>query len=87
MAATRRTASYRSAPRRSRALAAASARLAARVRQLRASLELTQQAAADLADIETKHFQLIESGTANPTLATLLAIAKALRVPVHELLV
>lgn len=47
---------------------------------------MTQQEAAERASIEVKHWQLIEAGGTNPTLATLLALAKALDVEVHELL-
>lgn len=85
MAATRRR-SYRSAPRRSRALDRATERLADRIQQLRDRRDITQQEAAELASIEVKHWQYLERGGGNPTLATLLAVAKALGVEVHELL-
>lgn len=77
---------YRSAPRRSRAFLLAAQRLGERIRALRAERQLTQQAAAERADLEIKHWQLVEAGRTNPTLATLLAIAKALRVEPSELL-
>ncbi|HEX4419088.1 MAG TPA: helix-turn-helix transcriptional regulator [Kofleriaceae bacterium] len=46
----------------------------------------SRQEAAEIAQIETKHWQLMESGGGNPTLATLIAVAKALGVEVYELL-
>jgi transcriptional regulator with XRE-family HTH domain len=64
----------------------AAERLAARVESLRRKQKLTQQAAAEAASIEVKHWQLIEAGGTNPTLATLLAVAEALDVTVSELL-
>jgi transcriptional regulator with XRE-family HTH domain len=68
-------------------MARATADLAKKIRQLRERRDLTQQAAAEAAEIEVKHWQLLEAGTrANPTLATLLAVARALDVEVHELL-
>lgn len=86
MAAPRRSGRFRSAPRRSRELELAASRLGARVRSLRKRNELTQQEAAEVASIETKHWQLIEAGGTNPTLATLLAVARALDVDLAELL-
>ena len=56
------------------------------MRLLREARGLTQQAAAERAELETKHWQLLEAGRANPTLATLLAVAKAFDVEVNELL-
>jgi transcriptional regulator with XRE-family HTH domain len=56
------------------------------VRSLRNERELTQQAAAEKASIETKHWQRIEAAGTNPTLATLISIAKALDVEAYELL-
>jgi transcriptional regulator with XRE-family HTH domain len=76
----------RSHARTSRSFEQASARLARRVRRLREQLGLTQEAAAQAASIEPKHWQLIEVPGSNPTLATLVAVAKALRVEPHQLL-
>jgi transcriptional regulator with XRE-family HTH domain len=77
---------YRSAPRKSRALPEATARLAEKLATLRKRRDLTQEEAADRATIEVKHLQLLERGGGNPTLATLIALAKALGVEVYELL-
>ena len=85
MAAGRKR-TYRSAPRRSRALLVVTAKLAEKIRVLRTQQNLTQQVASDRADLETKHWQLLEAGGTNPTLATLIAIAKALDVELYELL-
>lgn len=84
VAASRRKNRYRSAPRRSPALAAATERLADKIRSLRG--KETQQAVSERASIEVKHWQVLEAGGGNPTLATLLAVSKALGVEVHELL-
>lgn len=86
MAASRRKKRTRSAPRKPRGFAQAQKDLASRVRSLRKERKLTQQAAAESASIEVKHWQLIEVGGTNPTLATLLAIAAALNVEAFELL-
>ena len=86
MAQARRKKRTRSAPHKPRGFAQAQARLAIRVRSLRKERKLTQQAAAESASIEVKHWQLIEAGGTNPTLATLLSIAKALDVEAFELL-
>ncbi len=67
-------------------MAHVAAQLADKVRSLRAGLDLTQEEAAERASLEAKHWQLVEAGGTNPTLATLLSIAKALEVQVHELL-
>jgi transcriptional regulator with XRE-family HTH domain len=64
----------------------AAALLGDNVRLRRDRRDLTQQEAAERASIEVKHWQLIEAGGTNPTLATLLALAKALDIEVHELL-
>lgn len=56
------------------------------MRSLRLRRDLTQQEAAERASIEVKHWQLVEAGGTNPTLATLLAVAKALDVELRQLL-
>jgi hypothetical protein len=53
----------------------------------RAELDLTQEQAAERAHIEAKHWQDLEAMRAgNPTLATLLAVARALKVDLTALL-
>lgn len=55
------------------------------MRELRLDGELTQEQAAERARLDTKHWQDIEGGKTNPTLATLVGIAKALDVPIADL--
>jgi transcriptional regulator with XRE-family HTH domain len=56
------------------------ARLGKRVRRLRQEKGLSQEDAAELAAIDSKHLQNIEGGRANVTFASLLGIARALGV-------
>jgi len=60
-------------------------RLGERVRKLRAARELTQEDAADLAEVDGKHWQEIEGGRTNPTVSTLVGVAKALDVNLAQL--
>nr|WP_237518405.1 helix-turn-helix transcriptional regulator [Streptomyces sp. SID4982] len=60
--------------------------VAHRVRRLRAVRGLTQEGLYLRAGISRDVMQKVESGGHNPTLYTLLKIAKALGVPVAELL-
>jgi transcriptional regulator with XRE-family HTH domain len=55
------------------------------VRSLRADRELTQESAAELAKLDEKHWQDIEGARTNPTVATLVGVAKALRVSLAQL--
>jgi transcriptional regulator with XRE-family HTH domain len=57
-----------------------------RVARLRAGRELTQQEFAERAGLDYKYVQRIEGGKVNVSLATLLRLAKALRVRLPELL-
>lgn len=63
----------------------AQTRLGKRVRELRLGSELTQEQAAERARLDTKHWQDIEGGKTNPTLATLVGVAKALDVSLADL--
>jgi len=60
-------------------------RLGKRVRALRLDRELTQEAAAEIAKLDEKHWQDIEGARTNPTVATLVGIARALKVTLSEL--
>lgn len=62
------------------------ARLAANLRQLREGRGLSQQQAARLAGLPRPTWATLESGSANPTLAVLLAVAAALQVSIEELI-
>jgi transcriptional regulator with XRE-family HTH domain len=59
--------------------------LGARIRDLRKSTKLTQEGLAAKAGIDSKYVQDIERGEANPTLAMLVALAKALELTLAEL--
>lgn len=78
-------ASWRSAARGSPRVASALGRLGRRVRRLRNDRGLTQEDAADRASLDPKHFQAIEAGKINVTVASLVGIAKALGVTLAEL--
>ena len=60
-------------------------RLGARIRMLRLERELTQEKAAEFAKLDEKHWQDIEGARTNPTVATLVGVARALKVSVAEL--
>jgi transcriptional regulator with XRE-family HTH domain len=60
-------------------------RLGERVRALRLEKKLTQEAAAEVAKLDEKHWQDIEGARTNPTVATLVGIARALKVTVSDL--
>jgi transcriptional regulator with XRE-family HTH domain len=76
---------WRSRARGSRALAGSLARLGARIRELRVQGGLTQEQVAELARLDAKHMQAIEMGRENVTMATLVAISKALGVKLADL--
>lgn len=59
--------------------------LAANVRRLRKKLNWTQEQAAEASEVAVRHFQKIEAGDVNATMATLARLAKAFRVRVSEL--
>ena len=61
------------------------ARLGRRIRELRKQRQLTQEQAAERAKLDPKHWQQLESGTTNPTLATLVGISRALGVKLSDL--
>jgi transcriptional regulator with XRE-family HTH domain len=60
-------------------------KLGKRIRAAREDGELTQEDAADGAELSAKHWQDIESGRTNPTFASLLAVARSLGVPLSQL--
>jgi transcriptional regulator with XRE-family HTH domain len=60
-------------------------RLGKRVRTLRLDREMTQEEAAEIAKLDEKHWQDIEGARTNPTVATLVGIARALKVTLSEL--
>lgn len=77
---------WRSGARSARGLNPALKRLGQRLKRLRNLCELTQEELADAARLDAKHVQDVEGGRTNPTFATLLALSRALKVPLTELL-
>jgi DNA-binding XRE family transcriptional regulator len=59
--------------------------LGKRVRALRLAGKLTQEQAAESAKLDEKHWQDIEGGRTNPTVASLVGVARALDVPLAKL--
>lgn len=76
---------WRSQARSSAAVPAALGVLGKRIRAIREALELSQHEAATRAAIDPKHWQVIEQGGTNPTVASLVAISRALKVSVKDL--
>jgi transcriptional regulator with XRE-family HTH domain len=60
-------------------------RLGKRIRALRLERGLTQEQAAEIAKLDEKHWQDIEGARTNPTVATLVGIARALKVTLSKL--
>jgi transcriptional regulator with XRE-family HTH domain len=60
-------------------------RLGRRIRRLREATGLSQEAAAGIAELDPKHWQVIEAGKTNTTVASLVAISKALHVKLKDL--
>lgn len=56
-----------------------------RLRELRISKKLSQEQLANLADIPLSQVGRIERGEINPTLSTLSALAKALKISIAQL--
>ena len=59
--------------------------LGARIRELRLAQGLTLEVAAERGGMDLKHWQKIEAGTLNVTIATLVRIARGLGVEVADL--
>lgn len=59
--------------------------LGRRLRQIRRSRELSQEALADLAGVHPKHLSEIERANKDPRATTVIRIADALGVPVADL--
>jgi transcriptional regulator with XRE-family HTH domain len=57
----------------------------ARVRSLRHEQGLTQEQLAESAGITANNLQLVENGGSNPTLATISALARSLKITISEL--
>lgn len=76
---------YRSPTRTAPGAEDALRRLGARIRALREVAGLTQERAAGAANLTTRQVNVIENGGTNPTVTTLLALAKVFGVKVGEL--
>lgn len=76
----------RSASREHPAAKRALKRLPRRVYDLRAKAGLTQEQASESAGVEPKYWISLEAGRANPTIATLAAVAAALGTTLSDLL-
>lgn len=76
---------WRSTARASPELQGVAERLGERLKALRHNRRLTQEDAANRAQLDAKHYQAVEAGRTNPTLATLVAIAKAFDVTLSGL--
>jgi transcriptional regulator with XRE-family HTH domain len=63
------------------------ARVARNIRRLRVGAGVTQEMLAVDAELETSHVSRMERGLANPTLAVLERIVRALHVDISELFV
>jgi len=83
--ATVRSEAWRSSARDAPGVSRALSRLGKRVRALRLEHELTQEVAAAIAKLDEKHWQEIEGARTNPTVATLVGVARALEVTLSEL--
>ena len=73
--------------RRTRAYRSAVDALGRQIRELRLARELTLEAASERGGMDLKHWQKIEAGTLNVTIATLVRISRGLSVEVAELFV
>ena len=60
-------------------------RLGKRLRDARQARGLTQEQAAEMMGLHPKYMPRLEGGTANPTVATLVAASMAYKVPLREL--
>lgn len=60
--------------------------IAANIRRIRERRELTQEALAELAEVEPRTIQHLETGTANPTIGLVVTIATALGVSAATLM-
>jgi len=80
-----RSRTWRSSARDAPGVGRALSRLGNRIRALRLERNLTQGEAAKLAKLDEKHWQDIEGARTNPTVATLVGIARALKVTPSEL--
>jgi DNA-binding XRE family transcriptional regulator len=60
-------------------------KLGKRIRELRLEKETTQEALAEKAAISVQHLLDLEHGRSNPTIASLMGLARGLEVPLRDL--
>lgn len=60
-------------------------RIGARIAELRAAREMTQEAMAELAKVSSRWIQMVESGEQNLTVKTMVRLANILRVNLADL--
>ena len=77
---------FRSAARSAKGVRSVLLRLGRRVRALRNKQGLSQEKLSEKMGLDAKHLQLIESAKTNPTVATLVAVARGLGVQLADLL-
>ena len=56
-----------------------------RIREQRKQLGMTQEAVAEIAELDRKHISMIETGKTEPRIDTLIRIAGALDLPIEKL--
>jgi transcriptional regulator with XRE-family HTH domain len=76
---------WRSRARTAPAVRAVAVRLGRRVKEVRLGKKLTQEELAERALLDDKHLAVIERGGTNPTLASLIWVARGLGVSLAEL--
>lgn len=67
-------------------LSATHLKLGQKIKELRNKLDLTQENLAEAVDVDRSYMGFVERGERNSTLMTLMKIAKALKVPLKDLL-
>ncbi len=68
-----------------RALSPTHLKLGQRIKELRRGLDITQEELAFKVEIDRSYMGFLERGERNPTLSTLVRLARALRVSLREL--
>ena len=69
----------------SASVARALSQLGQRIRLLRLERHLSQEEAAHRAGLDAKHWSAVEHAATNPTFASLVCIARALRIDLREM--
>lgn len=67
------------------ALSSTHIKLGQKIKQLRSGLDMTQEDLAFKVGVDRSYMGFIERGEKNPTLSTLMKIARTLKIPLSEL--